>query len=79
MAPLDHKTQDKDVKTPINKRPSRRVVKMDLEGNVLETYDSVNVAARQNGVKVSTLYAAVQPHNKTTVLQCLWSYEDDVA
>ncbi len=78
-ARLDHKKQDEDNKILINKRPSRRVVKMDLEGNVLETYDSVNVAARQNGVKVSTLYAAVQPHNKTTVLQCLWSYEDDIA
>lgn len=78
-ARLDRKKQGNDGKTTASKRPARRVVKVDQEGNVLETYDSVKEAAGENGIKLSTLYAVVQPGNKRTVLQCMWSYEDDIS
>lgn len=73
---MDNETRH--IFTPEESVVSRKVAKLDLQGNEIEVYPSVSEAARKNGIKSATKISSVCNGNRRTAGGFKWEYRSDI-
>lgn len=62
----------------INPKSWRRVVKYDLNKNIINTFENVGLAAKDAGVPIETLRTWCRKNKMPINYKCIYSYEDNL-
>ena len=60
-----------------NESIKKQVYKIDLNGNIIEKYDSISEAAKINGIKATCICNCCK-HKQKTAGGYIWKYADEV-